>query len=413
MEIRSVRKLSPLETERTVPSSETLARARLESARLGVTRLADITGLDRIGIPVHTAFVPKSDDTISTYNGKGVHPIDSKTGALMEAIERQTALRSQAPLIEGSYHQLRLGQCAVADPKSFNHKLRKSYREDRRYNWMEGYDVVAREPVLVPASLAGYGPRYLGACSLHAMNSSNGLASGNCFEEAMCHALCELLERDAWTFAELRSHWIPCAQREALLGMAAANQGVDDVGACPRIDLSEAGETISGLLAKFDRAGLTPVVRDITSEVGICAVMASIADDSVPGFPQVHGGIGAHPNSRIAVVRALTELAQSRAADIQAAREDLLPASAGEAQAAHLRRAHKIEPGQWTTRHAGLLRPFREMPSIGNDDIAADIHLILSRLPRANDRNGGRYQAVASGVTGRLNCQAIPHAWLR
>jgi YcaO-like protein with predicted kinase domain len=383
MDIRSVRKLSPLDSERTVPAQETLARAAVESARLGVTRLADITGLDRVGIPVHTAVVPKSDDTISTYNGKGVQPIDSKTGALMEAIERQTALRSQVPMVEGSYYHLRLGKCAITDPKTFNHKLRKSYREDRSYFWIEGYDLMAKEPVLVPASLAGYGPRYLGVGSPHTLNSSNGLASGNCFEEALCHALCELLERDAWTFAELRSHWIPCAQREALVGPAVASEGLDDVNACPRIDLSEAGEPISGLLAKFDCAGLRPVIRDITSELGICSVMASVADDSVPGFPQVHSGIGAHPNARIAIIRALTELAQSRAADIQAAREDLLPADAEATPAAmHLRRAHKIEPGRWTIRQAGPLRPLRGMASVENEDIADDIRLIFSRLAR-------------------------------
>ncbi len=383
MNIGSVRKLSPIDSERTVPAGETLARALRESARLGVTRVADITGLDRVGIPVHTAFVPKSDDTISTYNGKGVQPIDSRTGALMEAIERQTALRSQAPVVEGSYRDLRRGIRTIADPKTFHHKLRKSYREDRPYLWMEGYDLLREEPALVPSALAGYGPRLVGAGTPYKMNSSNGLASGNCFEEALCHALCELLERDAWTFADLRARWIPCARREAVAALGIVSDACDDLSACPRIDLSGAGEPVASLLEKYDRAGLRPVIRDITSELGICVVSASVADDSVPGFPQVHAGMGAHPNVRIAVVRALTELAQSRAADIQAAREDLLPASPeASSPGMHLRRVHKFDPGHWMTCPAGPFRPLSEISSVENDDIADDIRLIFARLQR-------------------------------
>ena len=59
----------------------------LDAESLGVTRLANITGLDRVGIPVYAAVVPKSDGIISVYNGKGRRPIDAKVGALMEAID--------------------------------------------------------------------------------------------------------------------------------------------------------------------------------------------------------------------------------------------------------------------------------------------------------------------------------------
>src|SRR4051812_35793876 len=59
--------------------------------RAGVTRLADITGLDRIGIPVYSAVVPRSHDTISVYGGKGARPLDAKVSAAMEALERFAA----------------------------------------------------------------------------------------------------------------------------------------------------------------------------------------------------------------------------------------------------------------------------------------------------------------------------------
>jgi ribosomal protein S12 methylthiotransferase accessory factor len=324
MQIESVAKHSPAESERAVPSEQTCVRARAAAAALGVTRLGNITGLDRLGLPVYTAVVPRSDDSISVYNGKGVRPEDAKAGALMEAIERQSALNRDLPVIEASLNDLRRGARAVAEPGSFNHRLCEAYSDNQTYLWTEAYDLIGREPVLVPAGLAGYGPKYA-AHSPFDINSSNGLASGNCFEEAVCHGLCELIERDAMTLADLHCRWIPRALRRATLGAKAGTQGVDHTNGYPRIDLVEAGHPFPELLAAFERAGLRPIVRETTSDLKICCAVASVADDSVPGFPLVHCGIGTHPNSRIAVMRALTELAQSRVVDIQGARETWWP----------------------------------------------------------------------------------------
>jgi ribosomal protein S12 methylthiotransferase accessory factor len=109
---------------------------------LGVTRVANIAGLDRIGVPAYSAIVPKSDDGISVYNGKGLRPVDAKVGALMEAIERQTALRSRLPLVEGSFRQLEpeMGRkgTLVLDPRSVVEKLNPDYSEATVYSWVTG-----------------------------------------------------------------------------------------------------------------------------------------------------------------------------------------------------------------------------------------------------------------------------------
>jgi ribosomal protein S12 methylthiotransferase accessory factor YcaO len=386
MHIRSVAKHSPADSERVMPAEDMLARASMAAGALGVTRLGNITGLDRLGLPVYTAVVPKSDDTISVYNGKGVRPEDARAGALMEAIERQTALNHDLPVIEASLDELRRGGRAVAGPRSFTHRLCAGFADDLPYLWTEAYDLIGREPVLVPAGLAGYGPKYA-ASSPFEINSSNGLASGNCFEEAVCHALCELIERDAMTLADLRCRWIPRALREATLGAEAGAQGRDDPSGYPPIDLADAGHPFPELLAGFGQAGLRPIVRDTTSDLGICCAAAAVADDLVPGFPLVHCGIGTHPNARIAVVRALVELAQSRAVDIQGAREDLVAAGAPADPAfIHTRRVDQIDKRRWLLQEDGQPRPFRDIPSYEYDDVAQDIGLILSRLEGAGLR---------------------------
>jgi ribosomal protein S12 methylthiotransferase accessory factor len=183
---------------------------------LGVTRLADITGLDRIGIPVYSSVVPDSGDTLSVYNGKGTRPIDAKAGALMEAIERQTALKTRLPFVEGSFSKLRESK-QVLDPARINEELAPGYSEDRIYSWSEGQDIVSGEPCLVPAKSAGYFWNGVPHPPCFVLTNTNGLASGNCREEAICHALCELAERDAWTMVELGAHHMPRERRSFAL----------------------------------------------------------------------------------------------------------------------------------------------------------------------------------------------------
>jgi ribosomal protein S12 methylthiotransferase accessory factor len=365
------------------------------AAAKGVTRLADITGLDRVGIPVFTAVVPRSDDTITVYNGKGCSPLDARAGALMESIERQTALDADIEMVGGSYAQLRHHAPRAIDPELFNHRLCDDYDSNEPYGWAAGYDLMAGETVLVPASLGGFGPRFAGAASPFVAYSSNGLASGNCMEEAVCHALCELVERDAWTLAELRSHWIPLARREAFPEAGLDTAGIDDCNAYSRIDLSEAGRPISELMEKFAQAGLRPVVRDISSDFGVTCVIASAVDDWLPGYPQAHSGLGAHPNACIAVVRALTELAQSRAVDIQGVREDILPAEAVALEhERHTQRLKKVDRTRWMLRDDGARRHFADVPSVDHDDIADDIRWILGGLERE-----GIQSAIAIDLT--------------
>ncbi|MFE3159315.1 hypothetical protein [Streptomyces sp. NPDC059221] len=52
----------------------------------GITRVADLTGLDVIGLPVWTAIRPASR-TLSTSQGKGASDLLAKLSAVMEAIE--------------------------------------------------------------------------------------------------------------------------------------------------------------------------------------------------------------------------------------------------------------------------------------------------------------------------------------
>ena len=63
---------------------------------------------------------------------------------------------------------------------------------------------------------------------------------------------------------------------------------------------------------KFADAQVEVRVRDITSDIGI-PTMAAVADDVLLKDPMLLTiGIGTHTSARIAVMRAITEVAQSR-----------------------------------------------------------------------------------------------------
>ena len=363
--------------DRVVAASDTFERLKDVGRSLGVTRFADITGLDRIGIPVYTSVVPQSADVISVYNGKGLRPIDAKVGSLMEAIERQTALKTRLPHVEATYAELSR-KARTLDPGRINLELSEDFTAESQCAWVCGTELFSGEERWVPAKLAGYIWDELPHDSPFTISDTTGLASGNNQLEAVCHALCELIERDAWTFAELGSRVLPEVRRQ-VLGKK-GHGGQDDLEHCPCVDVPEG----NALLEAFDAADLTSFVRDITSAVGVPTFAATVIDESIFGFPMAHLGFGCHPNADVALRRALTEAAQSRCVDIQGVREDILPPDApADEFMLHTRRISAVNRSRWTIGESRTRRPFQAIESHVFPSLEADLQFLMERLKAA------------------------------
>jgi ribosomal protein S12 methylthiotransferase accessory factor len=363
--------------DRVLGASDTFARLIEIGKSLGVTRIADITGLDRVGIPVYSAIVPSSEDGISVYNGKGLRPIDAKVGALMESIERQTALKTRLPYIEATYNQLSQ-QARTLDPWKINQALFERFTSESLCSWVRGTDLFSGEEVWVPAHLAGYLWNDVPHGSPYKVNDSNGLASGNNRLEAVCHALCELIERDAWTFAELDASFLPAVRRQIVEGRGAGHS--DDLERCPCVEIPDDNE----LLRAFQETGLRLQVREITSSLRVPAFLASVTDESIFGFPMAHVGFGCNPNAQVALRRAITEVAQSRCVDIQSVREDIVDANAPkETFAPHTRRIAVVDRTNWMLGESRTRRPFEAIESHTFDDLAQDLQWLMERLESA------------------------------
>ena len=290
-------------THRVVSPEETVDRIIPLMPKIGITRLADLTGLDRLRVPVFAAYRPNSR-SLAVFQGKGVTPAAAKASALMEATETFCAEMALPPL-----RLARTGEVAalgiVADTATLPRVRRQTLQAHEPILWTTATDIVTAAPVFLPFEIvhADYTAATPANSGIFAANT-NGLASGNDFFEAVAHALYELVERDAIALWSLSN------------AMARAARV---------LDLGSVGSPICrDLLRQFDDAAIDVAVWDITTDIGLPAFHCLIADrDASATDPEI--GSGCHPSREVALMRALSEAVQSRATWIAGSRDDFEP----------------------------------------------------------------------------------------
>jgi ribosomal protein S12 methylthiotransferase accessory factor len=385
LELQSRKKWTINGTSRIRPAQETLQKVVPLSKKIGVTRLADITNMDVLGIPNYSAVLPGTEDYIWVYSGKGPTREHAMASALMESIERYSSLPSGGPrnFIRASYSELARGH-KVLHPDDIVEPMRFEYRNDMQMDFMPGFDIAGNQEIMVPASIAlfRYNPQPP-AVNPFSYFHTNGLASGNVMEEAVCHSLCEVIERDAMSIAELRASAIPFhVLRTIVHSLNSAgvrippiqsDRFVDDPGIFPEVDISGVDfEPVQKLLSRFEKAGIPLIIKDITSDIGVPTFNASSIEWVTHDYGYLAEGHGTHPDARIALLRAITEVSQTRAANIQGARDDLRKIRYGENNTDD-RRAWQFMPSTKKVR-------FSEVKTYFNEDILDDIKFILGRL---------------------------------
>ncbi|HEV8387830.1 MAG TPA: YcaO-like family protein [Nitrososphaera sp.] len=385
MQLHSRKKWTVNGTSRIRPAKETLEKVIPLQSKIGVTRLADITDMDVLRIPNFSAVLPGTEDYIWVYSGKGPTKQHAMASALMESIERYSSLPATGTrnFVRSSYEELAKSH-KVLHPDEIIEPVRFEYRDQMLMDWLAGFDLVTGEEIMVPASIALF--RYTPsppAVNPFAYFHTNGLASGNVIEEAICHALCEVIERDAMSLAELRASAIPFHLLRSLThSLASAGFGlspmpsdkfVDDPSIFPDLDISEVDfQPVRDLVEKFRKVGISLTIKDITSDTGIPTFNASSVEWVSHDYGYLAEGHGTHPDARIALLRAITEVSQTRAANIQGARDDLRKIRYGESNTDD-RRAWQFMPSTITKK-------FSEIATFFNEDILDDIKLIVSRL---------------------------------
>lgn len=342
-------------THRSRTPEETLAAYGPLMPRLGITRLANITGLDYIGIPVVIAVRPTSRG-LATAQGKGIDLAAAKASALMEAIETWHAERIETVSRLDTLEELRRDGSAI-DVTGLQLRPGRSLQRLRPITWILAHELFTDEPRWVPwdAISCDFSSAIVRQATF--LQSTNGLASGNHFLEAIVHGLCEVIERDAITLHNYadRSHR---DARKIDLGT------IDDV-------------RCGGVLRQLREAGIDVAVWDATSDIGVPVISALILDTPSAARPQPRGpfrGYGCHPSRAIALLRALTEAVQGRLTYISGSRDDLFPE--------RFRELQRIEAAQVLAHQVTSMgtRPFAAVPHVEHSTFNADLDEILARL---------------------------------
>jgi len=380
-------------THRTVPPSETLRRLEPLLPALGITRVANVTGLDRIAVPVVTVCRPNSR-SVAVSQGKGLTIECAKASGIMEAAEGFHAERIERPLRLGSARDLQ-DTLALVETERLPRQRRSRWDRDRPILWIEAVDLAADEPVWVPYEVvhANYA-HPLPAGSGCFVASTNGLASGNHPLEAICHAICEVVERDASALAQSWSK----SERDAA-----------------RIDpesVADAG--CRSVLDRIRQAGFAVAIWETTTDIGVPAFDCVIVDERVPNG-HAGGGSGCHPTAEIALLRALTEAVQVRNTYVTGSRDDLredeYTAAAQATRFRHLRLSMSAAtPGRDIATVAGT----------SFDSFAEECRWLLDRLAAAGcprvmvvDLTKPQFalpvfRAVIPGLEGPSDCDCMP-----
>ncbi len=343
-------------THRLVDPSVTLRRLRPLMPVFGITRVADLTRLDRVGIPVAQAIRPNSR-SLAVSQGKGLDLPSAQVSALMESIETFHGENIDVPMRYGSFEDLCRRE-ATADVASMAH-AEDGFDPDERTFWLRAENLLTSEPLLAPVeafhcdftlpALPGSG---MFQCD------TNGLASGNTPSEALIHGLCEVIERDAETLWNLRQ------KRDQSARAIDLEQGLSP--------------DCQWLVDQFHAASLELCVWDLTTDIGLpvfqCLLLAPDRDGVDPEF-----GFGCHPSRDVALARALTEAAQVRLTMIAGSRDDLLTSDYDRAN-----REDRQQAARGLARQAlQATRSFSESVNFENETLDEDLDLILDRLSTA------------------------------
>jgi len=280
-------------THRTVAPEVTWNRVRPLLAAHGITRVADVTGLDRLGIPVFQAVRPVAR-TVSVSQGKGLDAMAARVSAVMEAIELRHA--EQLPARSGELVTPR--RAGLPYPlDALDLAAGSLVHPDLPLRWCVGTGLLSCRAVAVPVDLVRLDHTFYPEwCPPLFRATSNGLASGNTLDEATVHALAELCERDSLAYLRTRP-----------------------ARTWPRLDTGTVTDpdarTVLGL---FDRDG-----TEVDVVVAATAPWCFEARIRSPLHPVTYTGAGCHLDPAVALLRALTEAAQSRLTGITGARDDL------------------------------------------------------------------------------------------
>ena len=136
-------KQAVLNGSRVIPAEQTWRAIKPILKGFGITRVGEITGLDRVGIPVWIAVRPNAR-TLSVSQGKGLDDTAAKVSAAMEALEIAHAEQPQLPLRYATASEIATsGDGDVVDLNALP-RMRSSLFGTKRKKCIDAYAIEVR-----------------------------------------------------------------------------------------------------------------------------------------------------------------------------------------------------------------------------------------------------------------------------
>ncbi|MCV7004227.1 YcaO-like family protein [Mycobacterium gordonae] len=322
-------------THRLISPEETWLALQPLLGAAGITRVADLTWLDDLGIPTVQAVRPASL-TLSVSQGKAATYRAAQVSAVMESMENWHAENVTADLFRTTTTEL--GSGLTYDPAQLRRRSASLYHPEAKLDWNIATTLISGRPTWVPSEtvLVNVAVRDEWNPPVFLMDT-NGLASGNTYSEAALHGLYESMERHSLASAHP--------------GSTLFEVPLDDV----------VGSRCAELVEMIQQAGSEIQIARLDSWPGFHCFTASLRSNmtEVP-----FSGHGLHHDPNVALSRAITEAAQSRLTAISGAREDL-PSLIYDRFA----QVHSYSQLDWSTRQMPTAAPMTwDVPEVSSID---------------------------------------------
>lgn len=282
-------------TYRTASPESTRDRIRPMLDRFSITRVADITDLDEIGLPTMVCYRPDGK-TLAVSIGTGIEPAQAFVSAVMESIEIWHQEYVELPVAEsGSANAVGLDY----DVRALNLTPNSPVTNRTPLDWAAGRGLLTGARKLAPATALRLDMTSRRSwANLLFLRSSNGVATGNTLAEATLHAMFEVIERGC------------IAEHQAREGGSSRHVNPESASNPATVRIIEA----------VAAAGCSFETLELENSYGLPCYQAMIWSKDVPIRC---GGWGCHIDPEIAFGRAVSEAAQSRLATISGARDDI------------------------------------------------------------------------------------------
>lgn len=294
--------MDSLASDKSCPGDEAYVKAARLLPMAGVTRIADITGLDEIGLPVVCTIRPNAR-SLTISSGKGMTIAEARISAAMEALELFHA---------ESFTDWRLladlnGQIRIA---AFDRLPQTTgCRPTGSAHMTAGVELNSGEPIAIPYDLvhADFRPDHLAKGSGF-LSSTTGLAGGTSRDAALLHGICEVIESDA----------VALLRRKSRSGS----------GAMPfrPVDWKTVSDCASlSLLDRCQKLNIEVQAFNITTDTNIPVYYCKLVDRNrgSRAIRPTTDGSACHPSAIRALRAALCEAIQVRLILISGARDDL------------------------------------------------------------------------------------------